>query len=455
MITHVAKKITLTALAFLFYLIPISGAMAQDGEPSPTAQATSGGEDGGADPGPSLKTILLHLGQWLGYDITNPPSTYTNTLLEKAGAILNLKSQTESPLLLLGTIPGNTVVPSNDATFAGLNSSINAIFKQQASGGQGQAGGLTTLGMVDQKLDESNTGSNPLIDPIQQTIVNNLITHSFSTCDTALSATNTEPLSAAEQQNCIKRNQEAIATHVLGSVPNPNKLHKLDTATVNQMNSNSLTAPLLYSTSQTSQQPTSKTEGLVATSQVQDAENFIRYVSFEFAPTPTITQENFVGLYNEATDTKNTPAYQAEKMAALSNYFVTRRSLAAQQSVAIANLYSILSKRMPQTTNSADKTAAPTSEALNEYVMATRRLYDPKLGNNQWIDQINTASTATVEKEIARVLAEIHYQLYLNGQQQERLLLTNSILTLQIAHALEMNTQPPRKTGAGESETQK
>ena len=84
----------------------------------------------------------------------------------------------------------------------------------------------------------------------------------------------------------------------------------------------------------------------------------------------------------------------------------------------------------------------PTSQALNEFNMATYRLFAPSNTNNSgmtggsatsnstspWQDMINTASTPVIQKETALLLAEINYQLYLMRQQQEKLLLTNSLL---------------------------
>jgi intracellular multiplication protein IcmX len=67
--------------------------------------------------------------------------------------------------------------------------------------------------------------------------------------------------------------------------------------------------------------------------------------------------------------------------------------------------------------------------------MATWRLYNPSSSSTgsttQWVDQINTASSATVQKEIAVLLSEINYQMYLTRQQEERLLLTNSLQLIQ------------------------
>lgn len=49
---------------------------------------------------------------------------------------------------------------------------------------------------------------------------------------------------------------------------------------------------------------------------------------------------------------------------------------------------------------------------------------------------MQTASPGTIQKEQLSLLAEINYQLYLNRQMQERILLTNSILLLQNAQNL-------------------
>ena len=75
--------------------------------------------------------------------------------------------------------------------------------------------------------------------------------------------------------------------------------------------------------------------------------------------------------------------------------------------------------------------------------MATWRLYSPTAASGeQWVDKINTASAATTQKEIAIILSEINYQIYLSRQTQERLLLTNSLIALQSA----ANNQPNNRT---------
>lgn len=454
------KKLLLTGFLSLIGLTSTPTAMADITNNPYQDQNSSSNQDTSSGAGSSMQAIasyIMNLGGYLGYPVETTPAAVSSTLLNEP-YISNL--QKESALLLLGTIPvllststsssststDPTIVASTNPNATEINKHINMIFKSQTDT-QEQSAHLVKSKYIDQKLEnvEQNT-----IDPISQNIVNRLTTDTFGACGKALTSTATQPISTEEQENCIKRNSDAIATHVLGGVPNPQKLPKLNTNLINQMNSNSLIAPMLYST--TSSTATAKQTHLTATNQVQEAENFIRYASFELAPLPQISYKNYESLYVEATDTSQPAEIQAEKMASLSNYFVTLRSLAAQQSVAISNLYSILSKRMPQTDAS---TGNSTSEALNEYVMASKRLYDTNPGKDgqesQWVKNINTASSATVQKEMAVLLAEINYQLYLNRQQQERMLLTDSILIIQISHALQMETRIPKPSGTGQN----
>ena len=72
--------------------------------------------------------------------------------------------------------------------------------------------------------------------------------------------------------------------------------------------------------------------------------------------------------------------------------------------------------------------------------MATWRLFNAdKSAKSSWLDQINQASSATVQKEMVTLLAEINYQLYLTRQQEERMLLTNTMLLLMNAHSTQPN----------------
>ena len=122
---------------------------------------------------------------------------------------------------------------------------------------------------------------------------------------------------------------------------------------------------------------------------------------------------------------------QANAQKTLTSYFTNLRIFAAQSSVGVSNLYYILSRRMPQNTGS-EATPAVTSQAISEFNMASKRLLNPDMSvNNQWLSKLDEASPATVQKEIAALLAEMNYQMYLDRQIQERILLTNSIMLIQ------------------------
>jgi len=148
--------------------------------------------------------------------------------------------------------------------------------------------------------------------------------------------------------------------------------------------------------------------------------------------------KSYDSLYNTAVPVGQKPNAppsldQLKAQGVLSSYFANLRVFAAQSSVGMGNLYFILSKRLPQN-QSGDANAILTSQAMSEFNMATWRLFnseDLSSPNKQWINKLNTASSATVQKEIAVLLAEINYQMYLNRQLQERNLLTNTIMLMQ------------------------
>ena len=77
--------------------------------------------------------------------------------------------------------------------------------------------------------------------------------------------------------------------------------------------------------------------------------------------------------------------------------------------------------------------------------MASWRLYNPdssdNTGNRQWLTQINKGSAASVQKEIAVLLSENNYQLYLSRQLQERMLTLQSIQLLQTTRATKPNPE--------------
>lgn len=136
---------------------------------------------------------------------------------------------------------------------------------------------------------------------------------------------------------------------------------------------------------------------------------------------------------------------------ALAKYLLGLRVYAAKASVPIGNLYYILSKRMPQESTSSDgSSSSSSSQALNEFKMATWRLYDPnKQNTDQWVQKINSSSAATVQKEVAILLSEISYQMYLSRQEQERLLLTESMVMMQLLSSGKPDNSLPSDIDSG------
>ena len=226
---------------------------------------------------------------------------------------------------------------------------------------------------------------------------------------------------------------------------------------VPQLNSDSLLGPLIFdNTGNTANNggntpPNNSSQGLTATNQIEQAANYIRYVTGAVNP---LTQPNagvYGGLYAAAVNVTgaSSPAEQLSAQATLANYLTNLRVYAAQTSVGISNLYSILSRRMPQP--SIATSGQKTSPALSEYLMATWRLQPPASAgapSQSWTTQINTASSATVQKEIAILLAEINYQLYLARVQQERSLLTESTMLLQASRNVQPDSSLSRVPGA-------
>ncbi len=177
-------------------------------------------------------------------------------------------------------------------------------------------------------------------------------------------------------------------------------------------------------------------QGLTAQNQAQQAANFIRYVTGSTSPSELLNRGNYNNIFTKYVSAKDAVS-QKQAQAVLTSYLSSLRTYAAQSSVGISNLYYILSKRLPLNSGtSSNGQANQTSQALNEFNMATWRLYNPDLSqNSQWANSISTATPATVQKEMAILLAEINYQMYLSRQDQERLLMTNTILLLQNARS--------------------
>lgn len=382
----------------------------------------------------TLVQYLLNLGGFLGYDLTQSPTANNKTIRQE---LINLSATqlAENYLFntLLGAIPVNTFskvlsqfLPSNFPGYNAINAFANYTFTTQAynSPASDQQGTLSVNPLIDQQTFQQ--------DPVSQAVLNILATPDYSYC------MNND--GSAWDEKCHLLYQNKVMANVIGELPNTYDYYgyQYNQKFLSQLNSNSLMSPLMYSTENTTSNTTSSTTpntqnaGLTAQSQAQQAANFIRYAAGIVAPASLPKLRNYDTLYSKAknADGSTSQMDQMQAQALLTSYFTSLRVYAAQTTVGLGNLYYILSKRLPQ--NQSASGSNPTSQAMSEFIMATRRLYNPDLSpNKQWINQINDGSPATVQKEMAILLAEINYQLYLNRQQEERMLLTSTMMLIQ------------------------
>lgn len=457
------QRVVLSGLLTTTVCIPV---YADDSTDSSSAQ----GQDSS-----TLTNYLLNLGGYIGYNLTQqPPSNLTSTLLTSTSNQLFGPSSgssnapipffTQALDVLLGSIPVNAVfsqfVPSTNTIYSQLNPLANTTFPSYSSVSSQQTSTVTVNPALDQTPFQQ--------DPVSQAILNTLGTPNASYCmsydgSTWTGGGSNTPTSTSTYPKCQYLNQYQVMTNVIGPLPTTYQFFtgEYNQRFLSQLNGNTLIAPLLYSTtgsngSSTSSSPQSDVntgDGLQAQSQVQQAANFIRYATGEVAPGTLPVLKDYDTLYTQAVNaTQNiNVTTQMQAQATLSSYFAKLRSYAAQSSVGYSNLYYIMSKRLPQSTTVGSDPSSLTSQALNEFTMATWRLYTPGgTSNTNWLNQINQASSASVQKEMVTLLAEINYQLYLTRQQQERLLLTNTMLLLlssrsaqPVAPSLDSSASPP------------
>jgi intracellular multiplication protein IcmX len=398
-----------------------------------------------------LVQYVQYLGSYLGYDITQPP-TKVNKDYNVSYSLLNMAFAQNSQLYMLSTFIGAITVNSFDdnayAQFVPngvpgadmINKLANTTFV-----GQNYSSQSTQYVSVSPLIDQGANGGGYQTDPVNQSLFNILGTPNYSYCMTDIDAT-------TWNSSCSLLYDTKVPANVVGALPEPKTFYTYGYISqfLSQLNTNVLIAPLMYSTENPNNNSTSSPQadksnpGLVAQTQAQQAANFIRYVSGSVTPVALPKWKDYDSLFTQyvTKPTNNDGVLQQQQaQTTLSNYLAGLRTYAAQTSVGLSNLYYIMSKRLPQNQPSSDGSSNQMSQSLSEFNLATWRLFNPNsttTGNTQWMNQINNAAPATVEKEIAILLAEINYQMYLDRQVQERILLTNSVMLLQNTR----NTQP-------------
>jgi intracellular multiplication protein IcmX len=374
---------------------------------------------------------ILKWAAFTGYNLSNDaPTAPLSTLLSATNTAL---AQQYSLLTLFGALTVNAVstnfsafAPSDSAYGKLLNPYANATFTEFKN--PGSSTGVSISSLIDQTDSPQN-------DPVSQFITDVLTTPNMTYC---LNNDGTAWVSNCE----YKLYDSLISFNILGNtIPGPTQYfsYEYNQAVIPQLNSATLLSPLQYSTANASSQSGSSSQnttkaGLTASNQLQEATNFIRYLSSALVkPIPAVQFSDYNDAYTAATDTSSTasPINVSNARNSISNYIADVRTYAAQMSIALNNLYGMLSSRMPQT----QANGSSTSSALSLFQLATRRLYDPSASaDKQWISQLDNASSATVNKEIAATMADILYMLYVLHQDNERQLLTNSAMLINSAH---------------------
>lgn len=442
MSVNIRKVITHIGLLGCMYFSAVPSSFA---ELQPEGGIVSGGEMAGGGLA-RLEKYLLTLGNFLGYDLRTPTSQLpvpNNHLIENITTMLS--NQQITLMKYWGAFLTQQIVASTNK-FSSINCEADVIFPDSNTnlGCQKPLSALSEVGVS--TGGSSSVGQKPAqTHPIKKILSATLSTPDISFCtlvandctNSAVSGTQESPSRKSLLDKCCSAHphfQSAVAIRAVGSLPPPKELYAdPQDKVLEQLNGSLLIDPLLYS--QTSLQNTNagngaetSQEGLKANDQSEEARNYITYATGALAPTKQIDLTTYQNFYDKANQTTDMAA-AVSAQSILGSYLSGLRTAAAQNSVAISNLYAIYARRMPQA-GAADNA----SQALNEYRLATRRLFDPTSKSAQWVESINNASAATVQKEIAILLSEINYQLYLTRQQEERLLLTNSIMLLQLGH---------------------
>ncbi len=130
------------------------------------------------------------------------------------------------------------------------------------------------------------------------------------------------------------------------------------------------------------------------------------------------------------------PVYQKYQLAV--------RSLMAAKSIALSNLNLLMAERTPVkdlATNAGIPNDPNLPAGYASPLEVENYIANERVNNPQWFQQIKTASPAAVQREEVLILAEIENELERNHLDNERLLATLSISTLQSTQASQLVLQ--------------
>ena len=194
------------------------------------------------------------------------------------------------------------------------------------------------------------------------------------------------------------------------------------------LNLDSLLNPLSYNSLKSNSSSSDSTNlGLYGTTDLSVADNFIRYLSGELLPNKMSNLETYQKYESVAGSDMCLP-FRIDAAMKVKVYRTMIRNYAAQLSVGTSNLYHLMGKRRINP-------GSTTSQMEQEFKMATHRLFNPNSDKQnptetKWVKDLSKAKMPDIQRQMAMLLAEINYQLFLNRKEQERILVTLSAMQL-------------------------
>lgn len=268
-----------------------------------------------------IAKYLQNLGEYFGYDLSSfcktggacdalGKSPYVNTLTDKSttyatelnlyytfvGALLGGTQNTTAP----NPIVPRTIASNPDLSNYGILNALAGRSYTQQPYSTASANTVSVVPFVDQRTYQS--------DPVSQAILNILATPNDTFC------------AGESTVKCPYLTRETILKDVIGPLPITEKVFTSESnqSLVPQLNIDTLLSPLMYTTSSGSQGnaspgssgtgspnagPPSSKNGLTATMQAQQAENFIRYATGGLDPMSLPDLQDYNQLLSTALNT--------------------------------------------------------------------------------------------------------------------------------------------------------
>ncbi len=465
---HQLNKIATILLAASVISTPFV-CSAEDEEGTVVTDATASGTD-------QTATYLNNLGLYIGFQLdaapANPPSTTTPDLEQTINSqfYAGVSYIASLPFVIdISKNPGITYVPNiepvNTTDQYNLLTSIPvaaySVWANMGTGGTIESTNASAVVGINQLHGEDDDNASYYSNMTSQYIFDLLTTPDYTYCTSDKSAgadiyTMEEceqyglkdmpitPFHNLEVSNAILSGGQTVdgnfvtygnhfftSDDALSDQPTIFFSTAVNEPLVPQLNADALMGPLMYNTQVISNTNDDET-GYPGDTQETQAMAFIRYVSGMNLSSVLPSYNDYTTAYKNLQDTDVAKRNSALK--GFINYFLGIRTLAANLSVGTSNLAGIMGSRMVNKVTN-------TSQAYDEYVMATRRVLNPDSSDtsgkatNKWVTDMENASPITMQRELLYLMADNLYMTYQNKVLNEKILLTLSAMELQYANS--------------------